>query len=82
MNQWMYDTMVAIIQNGAPALANQLIEGLQSLIKDYQEKSKRVEELEKEIENMKKTDTPMPALGKDDIEEMKERKARKKLLED
>jgi len=45
MNQWMYDTIVTIIQNGAPALANQLIGGLQELITDNQAKTKELEEL-------------------------------------
>ena len=45
MNQWMYNTIVTIIQNGAPALANQLIGGLQELITDNQAKTKELEEL-------------------------------------
>lgn len=45
MNQWMYDTIVTIIQNGAPALANQLIGGIQELITDNQAKAKEIEEL-------------------------------------
>lgn len=45
MNQWMYDTIVTIIQNGAPALANQLIDGIQELITDNQAKAKEIEEL-------------------------------------
>lgn len=45
MNQWMYDTIVTIIQNGAPALANQLIGGIQELITDNQAKTKELEEL-------------------------------------
>lgn len=45
MNQWMYDTIVTILQNGAPALANQLIGGLQELITDNQAKTKGLEEL-------------------------------------
>lgn len=45
MNQWMYDTIVTILQNGAPALANQLIGGLQELITDNQAKTKELEEL-------------------------------------
>lgn len=53
MNQWMYDTIVAIIQNGAPAIANQLIGGLQELISDYQSKSKELEEKSTELEELK-----------------------------
>ena len=45
MNQWMYDTIVAILQSGAPALANQLVSGIQELINDYQSKSKELDEL-------------------------------------
>ena len=45
MNQWMYDTIVAVIQSGSPALADQLIGGLKELINDYQAKSKELEEL-------------------------------------
>jgi hypothetical protein len=78
MNQWMYDTMVAIIQNGAPALANQLIDGLQSLIKDRQEKSKKLEALEKEVEDLKKTQENSEDCK---AKETEEEKPKKRLLE-
>lgn len=44
MTQWIYDTIVAVIQNGAPALANQLVGSLQDLVTDYQKKCKELED--------------------------------------
>lgn len=37
MTQAQYDTIVKIIQNGAPALANELISAIAELITDYQQ---------------------------------------------
>ena len=54
MNQWMYDTIVTIIQNGAPALANQLIGGIQELITNNQAKAKEIEELKGKKEKAEK----------------------------
>lgn len=37
MSQWEYDTIVNIIQFGAPALANVLINSLQKTLTEYTE---------------------------------------------
>lgn len=52
MNQWMYDTIVATINAGVPAIANDLVKGLQTLVEDYQAKVKEIEELKGQIEYM------------------------------
>lgn len=54
MNQWMYDTIVAIIQNGAPALADQLIGGIQEVITDNLAKDKELKDLKGKKEKAEK----------------------------
>ena len=45
MNQNDYDLICKILENGAPALAGELINKLDNLITDYQNVRKRVESM-------------------------------------
>lgn len=48
MNQWQYDTIIATIQTGAPALAPVLCEALAKLVKEYQELKENANSVEQE----------------------------------
>ena len=48
MNQWQYDTIRKLINEGAPVLANDLCNALDSLINEVNYLSDKVAKLEKE----------------------------------
>lgn len=41
MNQWEFDTIMGLIQNGAPAFANQLCNSFAQLVQEHQELTKQ-----------------------------------------
>ena len=57
MNQWQYDTICATIKKGAPALAEDLIGSLQTLLEEYHAKCKELEDTKAELESYKKETT-------------------------
>lgn len=46
MNQQQFDVIIAIIRNGAPALANELVESFIKLVNERNELKRKLEELE------------------------------------
>lgn len=45
MNQQQFDVIVAIIRNGAPALANELVEAMINIINENNELKKKIENI-------------------------------------
>ena len=45
MNQQQFDVIIAIIRNGAPALANELVEAMINLINENNELKKKIENI-------------------------------------
>ncbi len=50
MNQWEYQTIVSILNNGAPALANGLVAKINSLITDNERLKSELEAKNKQAE--------------------------------
>lgn len=46
MTQYQYDTIIRIVENGAPALAQELCSSLSQLVNERNELVERVKELE------------------------------------
>ena len=56
MNQWQYDTIIATLQTGAPALAPVLCEAFANMVKEYQELKKAAEAADASTDAVEKED--------------------------
>ena len=55
MNQYQFETILKIIESGAPALANELCNSLNDLVNDRNALAQENEELKAKISNKKST---------------------------
>lgn len=61
MTQWQFSTISKLVESGAPALANELLNALNEFVNDYnktiEENSKMKQQLEASEKSQKKTDS-------------------------
>lgn len=61
MTQWQFSTISKLVESGAPALANELLNALNEFVNDYnktiEENSKMKQQLEACEKSQKKTDS-------------------------